>query len=83
MSGNGERGRGLRRPEKHAIEEVTGHFEKPALDARAAPPKAPESIIGRETVAEVPLTGLSFAPEEPVRRQQGIGPMLKHARYGI
>ena len=23
------------------------------------------------------------APEEPVRRQQGIGPMLKHARYGI
>jgi hypothetical protein len=69
MSGNGERGRGLRRPEKHAIEEVTGHFEKPALDARAAPPKAPESIIGRETVAEVPITGLSFGDWDGGRPQ--------------
>jgi hypothetical protein len=36
-------------------------FEKPAPDARAAPPEAHESLISRKTVAEVPLTGLSFA----------------------
>ena len=35
-------------------------FEKPAPDARAAPPEAHESLISRKTGAEVPLTGLSF-----------------------
>ena len=34
--------------------------EKPAPDARAAPPEAHESLISRKTGAEVPLTGLSF-----------------------
>jgi hypothetical protein len=43
--------------EKHATEAGAGRFEKPAPDARAAPP---ESLIGRKTVEKVPLTGLSF-----------------------
>ena len=60
MSGNCERGRGLRRREKNATEAGAGHFEKPAPDIRAAPPEAHESLIGRMTVEEVPLTGLSF-----------------------
>jgi hypothetical protein len=34
--------------------------EKPAPDARAAPPEADESLISWKTGAEVPLTGLSF-----------------------
>ena len=61
MSENCELRRGLRRREKNANDEGAGHFEKPAPDARAAPPEAHESLISRETVAEVPLTGLSFA----------------------
>ena len=36
-----------------------GRFEKPAPDARAAPPETHESLVSRETVAEAPLTGLS------------------------
>jgi hypothetical protein len=60
MSGNCELGRGLRRREKNATEGGAGRFEKPAPDARAAPPEAHESLIGRKTVEEVPLTGLSF-----------------------
>ena len=60
MSGNGELGRGLRRREKNATEAGARRFEKPALDARAAPPEAHESLISRKTGAEVPLTGLSF-----------------------
>ena len=60
MSGNCELGRGLRRREKNANEAGAGRFEKPAPDARAAPPEAHESLIGRKTVEEVPLTGLSF-----------------------
>jgi hypothetical protein len=60
MSGNCELGRGLRRREKNATEAGAGRFEKPAPDARAAPPQAHESLIGRKTVEEVPLTGLSF-----------------------
>jgi hypothetical protein len=60
MSGNCERGRGLRRREKNATEAGEGRYEKPAPDTRAAPPEAHESLIGLKTVEEVPLTGLSF-----------------------
>jgi hypothetical protein len=67
MSGNCELGRGLLRREKNATEGGAGRFEKPAPDARAAPPEAHESLIGRKTVEEVPLTGLSFvAADQPV-----------------
>ena len=61
MSENCELRRGLRRREKNANDEGAGHFEKPAPDARAAPPEAHESLISRDTVAEVLLTGLFFA----------------------
>jgi hypothetical protein len=67
MSGNCELGRGLRRREKNATEGGAGRFEKPAPDARAAPPEAHESLIGRKTVEEVPLTGLSL--EEPLHAE--------------
>ena len=60
MSENCELRRGLRRREKNANDEGAGHFEKPAPDARAAPPEAHESLISRDTVAEVLLTGLFF-----------------------
>ena len=60
MSGNCELGRGLLRREKNATEGGASRFEKPAPDARAAPPEAHESLISRKTGAEVPLTGLSF-----------------------
>ena len=60
MSGNCELGRGLRSREKNATEAAAGRFEKPAPDAKAAPPEAHESLISRKTVEEVPLTGLSF-----------------------
>jgi hypothetical protein len=50
----------LRRREKNATEAGAGRFEKPAPDARAAPPEAHESLISRKTGAEVPLTGLSI-----------------------
>ena len=63
MSGNCELGRGLRTREKNATEAGAGRFEKPAPDARAAPPEAHESLIGRKTVEEVPLTGLSSSGE--------------------
>jgi hypothetical protein len=59
MSGNCELGRGLRRREKNANKAGAGRFEKPAPDARAAPPEAHKSLISRKTVEEVPLTGLS------------------------
>ena len=62
MSENCELRRGLRRREKNATDEGAGHFEKPAPDARAAPPEAHESLISRETVAEVLLTGLFLTP---------------------
>jgi len=64
--GNGRLGRGLRRREKNDTPGGAGRFEKPAPDARAAPPAPPappeahESLISRKTVAEVPLTGLSL-----------------------
>ena len=58
--GDCELGRGLRRRAKNATEGGAGRFEKPAPDARAAPPEAHESLIGRKTVEEVPLTWLSF-----------------------
>ena len=61
MSGNCELGRGLRRRKKNATEAGAGRFEKPALDARAAPPEAHESLISRKTVEDVPLTGLSLS----------------------
>jgi hypothetical protein len=35
-------------------------FGEPLPAARAAPPEAHESLIGRKTAAEAPLTGLSF-----------------------
>jgi len=60
MSGNCELGRGLRTREKNATAGGAGRFEKTAPDARAAPPEAHESLIGRRTVEEVPLTGLSL-----------------------
>jgi hypothetical protein len=69
MSGNCELGRGLRRRQKNATEAGAGRFEKPAPDARAAPPEAHESLIGRKTVEEVPLTGLSLV----------LDPALQHA----
>ena len=59
-SGNYDLGRGLRRRQKNATKAGAGRFEKPAPDARAAPPEAHESLISPKTVAEVPLTGLSF-----------------------
>ncbi len=59
MWGNCKLGRGLRRGEKIATEGCAGPFEKTSPDARAAPPEAHESLIGRKTVEEVPLTGLS------------------------
>ena len=64
MSGNCELGRGLLRREKNATEGGAGRFEKPAPDARAAPPEAHESLISRKTGAEVPLTGLSFRSQD-------------------
>jgi len=60
MSGNCELGRGLPKSEKKATEVGAGRYEKPAPDTRAAPPEAHESLIGRKTVEEVRLTGLSF-----------------------
>jgi hypothetical protein len=66
MSGNCELGRGLLRREKNATEGGAGRFEKPAPDARAAPPEAHESLIGRKTVEEVPLTGLSSSEAVPL-----------------
>jgi hypothetical protein len=68
MSGNCELGRGLLRREKNATEGGAGRFEKPAPDARAAPPEAHESLIGRKTVEEVPLTGLSSTAVNTRRR---------------
>jgi hypothetical protein len=61
VSGNWELGRGLRRHQKNPTEVGAGRFEKPAPYARAAPPEAQQSFISRQTGAEVPLTGLSFA----------------------
>ena len=75
MSENCELRRGLRRREKNATDEGAGHFEKPAPDARAAPPEAHESLISRETVAEVLLTGLFFAAWAT-----GLRPMLLELR---
>ena len=60
MLGTCELGRGPRRREKNATEGGAGRFEKPAPAARAAPPEAHASLIGRKTGAEVPLTGLSL-----------------------
>jgi hypothetical protein len=52
------RGPLLRRENRHRWGEW--RFGKPSLDAQAAPPCAHESLVSRETGAEVPLTGLSF-----------------------
>jgi hypothetical protein len=49
------------RRQKNATEAGAGRFEKPAPDARAAPPEAHKSLISRKTGAEVPLTGLSLS----------------------
>ena len=74
MSGNCELGRGLRRREKNATEAGAGLFEKPAPDARAAPPEANESLIGRKTVEEVPLTGLSLPSPARARKRSPLWP---------
>ncbi len=66
MSRNCELGRGLRTREKNATEGGAGRFEKTTPDARAAPPEAHVSLIGRKTVEEGPLTGLSFARKGPL-----------------
>ena len=73
--GNGELGRGLRRREKNATAGGAGRFKKPAPDAWTAPPEAHESLIGRKTVPEVPLTGLSFEQMDAL----GITPQQIHA----
>jgi hypothetical protein len=83
MSGNCERGRGLRRREKNATEAGAGRYEKPAPDTRAAPPQAHESLIGRKTVEEVPLTGLSLLlPRKAVRRLEVDDPGGVRCRTG-
>jgi hypothetical protein len=41
--------------------------------ARAAPPEAHESLISRKTVAEVPLTGLSFTPRVSLGESKQAG----------
>ncbi len=58
MSANCELARGLRGREKNATQAGARRFEKPAPDARAAPPEAHQSLISRKTVEDVPLTGL-------------------------
>ena len=50
-------------------------FEKPAPDARAAPPEAHELLISRKTGAEVPLTGLSLLARDRVL--EDVGPFLE------
>jgi len=72
MSGNCELGCGLRRRTKTNTEGGAGRFEKPAPAARAAAPEAHESLIGRKTVEEEPLTGLSF-------RRPPCGGWVEHA----
>ena len=72
MSGNCELRRGLRRRQKNATEAGAGRFEKPAPDARAAPPKAHELLIGRKTVAVVSLTGLSLGEWVGVEGVMGV-----------
>ena len=74
-SGNCELGRGLLSRKKNATEAGAGRFEKPAPDARAAPPEARESLISRKTVAEVPLIGLSVRAHF-----EHEGPFVRHNR---
>ena len=50
MSGNCERGRGLRRREKNATEAGAGRYEKPAPDTRAAAPESPVLQPGQPKV---------------------------------
>jgi hypothetical protein len=42
-----------------ALQPIVTRFEKPAPDARAAPPEAHESLISRMTIAKAPMTGRS------------------------
>jgi endonuclease/exonuclease/phosphatase family metal-dependent hydrolase len=76
MSGNCEPGRGLRRHEKNATEAGAGRFEKPAPAALAAPPEGHESLIGRKTVEEEPLTGLSFGDLNAVPGSEPLTTLL-------
>ena len=62
---------GLRRGEKIAIARGEWRFGEPSPDAPTAPPEAHESLVSRETVAEVPLTGLSFAGRALSQRVRG------------
>ena len=77
MSENYELGRCLRRREKNANEAGAGRFEKPAPDARAAPPEAHESLFSRKTAAEVPLTALSFRHESSRVGGRLVGAVMK------
>jgi hypothetical protein len=80
---NGRLGHGLRRRQKNATEVGAGRFEKPAPDARAAPPEAHESLISRKTGAEVPLTGLSVKHRR--HREPGISelPVRSHRLFPV
>jgi len=75
MTGTCELGRALCRREINATEAGAGRFEKTAPDARAAPPEAHEWLISPKTVADVPLTGLSF--------WQGAGVPFFTDRYAV
>ncbi len=77
----GKPGRGLRTREKNATEAGAAGFEKPAPAARVAPPEAHESLIGRKTAAEAPLTGLSFGATRPGGTTHARPPLRK-ARLG-
>ena len=58
---------------KKTTEAGAGRFEKPAPDARAAPPEAHESLVSRKTVGEEPLTGLTFLRRLSIRRRSSPG----------
>ena len=48
----------LRRENHHRRGEW--RFRKPSPDAQSLPPEGHKALVSRETVAEVPLTGVSF-----------------------
>ena len=60
MAGNCGLGGDLRRREKKRHRSGCGAFRETRSGRSDAPSEAHESLISRKTVAEVPLTGLSF-----------------------
>jgi len=73
---DGPGGRGVSAPhrrQKNATQGGAQRFEKPTPDARAAPH---EALISRKIVAEVPLTGLSFADAATPGHASAPGGML-------